>query len=67
MPTTTVTMKDEKAILSDVVNAFSLVIVEMCRVLWEQQKIEPQEFVDKLTQAVDEMHDDPNKAAGIQP
>ena len=55
-----VTTKDDKEILSDVVNAFSLVIVEMCRALWEQQKIEPQEFVDKLTQGVDEMPDDPN-------
>jgi hypothetical protein len=55
-----VTTKDEKALLSDVVNAFSLAIIEICRAFWEQQKIQPQQFVDKLTQALDEMPDDPN-------
>ena len=55
-----VTTKDDKAIMSDVVNAFSLVIVEMCRALWEQQKIEPEEFVHKLTQAVEELPENQN-------
>ena len=54
-----VTTKDEKALLSDVVNAFSITIIEICRAFWEQQKIQPQQFVDKLTQAIDEMPDDP--------
>jgi hypothetical protein len=58
MPTST--MKDEKALLSDVVNAFSLTIIEICRAFWEQQKIQPEQFVDKLTQAVDDMSKDPN-------
>ena len=55
-----VTTKEEKVLIADVVNAFSLVIVEMCRALWEQQKIEPDEFVHKLTQAVHELPDDPS-------
>ncbi|HEY6259947.1 MAG TPA: hypothetical protein VIW47_00015 [Nitrospiraceae bacterium] len=55
-----VTTKDEKALLSDVVNAFSITIIEICRAFWEQQKIQPQQFVDKLTQAIDEMPDDAN-------